>query len=467
MKKILFLLLVQEILLGNPTATIDNNATAYDKVLKDTYLKMKQIAKKHTVKKRVALQYIEINDQKIPFIFEEDKNLPIVSMQLIFKNSGTLSDTKDGLVKLTALLLNEGTQKEGSVGFATKLESRAITLGTHAGKETFVMELGSLKEEFHTAIERMMELLQNPNYSKETLEKIKTQTIGSIKRKESDFDFISSLEMKKMLFPNTPLAKASSGTLESVESITLDDIKKQITTHMGIENAIVVMGGDINRFEAERLAKKVLLLLPHVASKKLASMKPVGREQVKEKIVKSEQAYVYFGAPLEVAFDSNESHLSRVASFILGSSGFGSRLMEEIRVKKGLAYSAYSRFNINKTHSYFSGYLQTKVETGQEAVESVKEVVKTFIEKGVTQEELTSAQQFLLGSEPLRNETLSQRLNRAFHEFYNEKPLGSANEELKKIEAIKLDELNAFIAKHSEIAQLSFSVVTGEVKKDK
>ena len=468
MKKILFFLVVQEILCGNPSPIVENNITAYDKVLKDTFSKMKQIAnKKQSIKKRVALQYIEINSTKVPFIFEEDKNLPIVSMQLIFQNSGTLSDTKDGLVQLTASLLNEGTKKEGSVGFATQLENRAITLSTHAGKETFVMELGALKEEFPTAVERMVELLSDPNYSDETLEKIKTQTIGSIKRRESDFDYISSLEMKKMLFPNTPLAKPSSGTVESVGSIKLEDIEKQITTHIGLENAIVVMGGDLNTLEAKRLAEEVLKVLPMVSSEKLTTMTPIGKEQIKEMLVKSEQAYVYFGAPLDIAYDSNESHLSRVASFILGSSGFGSRLMEEIRVKKGLAYSAYSRFNINKTHAYFSGYLQTKVETGDEAVASVKEVVNDFIAKGVTQEELTSAQQFLLGSEPLRNETLSQRLNRAFHEFYNEKSLGSANEELTKIEHITLEELNAFIAKHSEIAKLSFSVVTGEAKKDK
>lgn len=408
------------------------------------------------------LSQLKINNAEVPFIFEEDKNLPIVSMQLIFKNSGSLSDSKDGLVNLTASLLNEGTKKEGSSGFATKLENRAIGLSSHAGKETFVMELGSLKEEFGYAIERMSELLQDPNYSKETLEKIKTQTIGNIKRKESDFDYISSLALKKMLFPNTPLAKPSMGTVESVESITLADIEKQVKTHLGLQNAIVVMGGDIAEDEAKKLAMAILKLLPTVSVKPLETMKPIAKKQTKETIVKSQQAYVYFGAPLNVPYDSNESHLSRVSSFILGSSGFGSRLMEEIRVKKGLAYSAYSRFIRNRTHAYFSGYLQTKTESGDESVESVKEVVQTFIDKGVTQEELTSAQQFLLGSEPLRNETLSQRLNRAFHEFYNEKPLGSSKEELNKIEAIKLDELNAFIKKHSEIAELSFSVVTGE-----
>ena len=407
------------------------------------------------------LSNIEINGTKVPFIFEEDKNLPIVSMQLIFQNAGSLADSKDGLVKMTASLLNEGTKKDGSTGFATKLDNHAISLSTHAGKETFVIEIGSLKEQFKEAIERLKELLQDPNYSKETLEKIKTQTIGTLKRKESDFDYISSLEMKKMLFPNTPLAKPSLGTLQSVKSISLEDIEAQIKNYLGVNNAIVVMGGDLNQTEAKKLATSVLSLLPKVEVKPLETMKPVSKEQTKKKIVQSEQAYVYFGAPLDVPYDSKERYLSKVASFILGSSGFGSRMMEEIRVKKGLAYSAYSRFNINKTHSYFSGYLQTKVESGDESVASVKEVVKTFLDKGITQEELSSAQQFLLGSEPLRNETLSQRLNRAFHEYYNNQPLGHTKEELKKIESMKLNELNNFIKKHKEIINLSFSVVTG------
>lgn len=414
-----------------------------------------------------TLSSLTINNTKVPLIFEEDKNLPIISMQLIFKNSGSLTDKKDGLVKLTAKLLNEGTLKDGSTGFATKLESRAISLGTHAGAETFVIELSSLKSEFSYGVKLLKELLQDPNYKKETLEKIKTQTIGSLKRKESDFDYISSLQMKGMLFPNTPLAKASSGTVKSVESIKLDDIKEHVLTHLGLENAIVVMGGDISEKESQNLLKEVLTLLPHVKSIEIPTMHALAQQKVKETIEKSEQAYVYFGAPFDVAYDSKERYLAQVASFILGSSGFGSRLMEEIRVKKGLVYSVYSQFSINKTHSYFSGYLQTKIESGDEAVKSVKDVVQLFLDKGVTQEELHSAQQFIVGSEPLRNETLSQRLNRVFQEYYTNRPLGASVENLKKIEAMTLDELNRFIKKHQEIAKISFSVVTGEYKKER
>jgi len=179
------------------------------------------------------LEPIKIDKNEVPFIFEEDKNLPIVSMQLIFENSGSLTDSKDGLAKLASKLLNQGTKKEGSVGFATKLESRAITLSAHVGAETFVIELSALKSEFPYGIELFGDLLSDPNYTEETLKKIKTKTIGELKRKESDFDYISSLTMKKMLFPDTPLAKAPLGTIKSVESIAMSDIQKHIAEHLG------------------------------------------------------------------------------------------------------------------------------------------------------------------------------------------------------------------------------------------
>ncbi len=408
------------------------------------------------------LEAIKIDKTTIPFIFEEDRHLPIISMQLVFKNSGFLTDSKDGLVKLTTKLLNEGTKRDGSVGFATKLENRAINLSAQTGAETFVIELSSLKSEFNNGVELLKELLKDPNYTDETLKKIKIQTLGELKRKESDFDYISALNMKGMLFPDTKLAKPSLGTVDSIKGINLSDIKEYISSHIALGNAIVVMGGDINNSEASKLAIGILKELPNSKSKPLPTLKAIGKNQIKEIKVESKQAYIYFGSPLDVPYNSKERYLSKVASFILGSSGFGSRLMEEIRVKKGLAYSAYSRFAINRTYSYFWGYLQTKVASKDEAVKSVKEVISKFLEKGVTKEELESAKEFLLGSEPLRNETLSQRLHRAFQEFYQDRPLGSTLKDLEKIQNIKLDELNSFIKKHSEIDKISFSVVTNK-----
>jgi len=138
--------------------------------------------------------------------------------------------------------------------------------------------------------------------------------------------------------------------------------------------------------------------------------------------------------------------------------------MEEIRVKRGLAYSSYSRTSIGKSHSSFTGHLQTKNENLDDAKKIVKEEIARFVSNGATAEELAQAKRFLLGSEPLRNETLSQRLSRAFFEYYGGFELGHSKKQLEKIEKLSLDELNAFIKKHDEITKLSFSVVTKRAK---
>ena len=165
--------------------------------------------------------------------------------------------------------------------------------------------------------------------------------------------------------------------------------------------------------------------------------------------------------------DDEDYYKARVATFILGTGGFGSRLMEEIRVKRGLAYSAYARVSVTKASSYMSGYLQTKLESMEEAKKTVEKVIAKFVKKGVTQEELDQTKKFILGSEPLRVETMSQRLSRTFMEYYKGQKLGHSEKELEKIETLKLKDLNTFIKEHKEILELSFAIVTAKSKETK
>ena len=138
--------------------------------------------------------------------------------------------------------------------------------------------------------------------------------------------------------------------------------------------------------------------------------------------------------------------------------------MEEIRVKKGLAYSAYARVNVTKSSSYLSGYLQTKLESLDDAKSTVKDVFSNFVKDGVTKDELEQTKKFLLGSEPLRVETMSQRLSRTFQEYYRGFELGHSANELELIKNLELKDLNKFIKEHDEILDMSFSIVTAKGK---
>jgi len=404
---------------------------------------------------------VDINNTKVPLIYEKDDRLPIVSMQVVFQNGGSVfNDKYPGLSRTVAKVYGEGTKALGSAAFAKKLDAKAIHISTHTGSETFVFELSCLKEHLDEGIEALRALLNDPNLTEAALEQVKTVTLGEIERKSTDLDYVAGKTLKSLLFKNTVLAQPPMGTKESISALSLDDIKAFIDERIVTSRAIGVIGGDISAEEADEKLRAVLDGLKKGEMSKLPfyAVNPKIEEEIVRK--KTEQAYVYFGSPFDMRVGDEEYYKARVAIFILGSSGFGSRLMEEIRVKKGLAYSAYGRVHVNRSHSYFSGYLQTKLESQDEARKSVNDVVKTFVEQGVTQEELDHAKKFLLGSEPLRVETLSQRLNRTFLDYYKGAPLNNAQLELEKIEALELADLNAFIAQHKEILNLSYAIVT-------
>lgn len=410
-----------------------------------------------------VLDKITVNGVEVPLIFEEERLLPIASMQVVFRYSGSLADgSKPGLAKFSARMMNEGTKSLGSTGFAKQLEERAISLSAHAGTETFVFELSSLKEEFKRGVELFQVLLKEPNLTPESFKKVQATTIGSLMRKESDYDYQASLLLKKVLFEGTPLANPAEGSVKDIESLSLDDVKRFLSEHLVLRRAIVVIGGSLNIDEAKRLAKEALKPLSAGKSDPLPYFEAKMDAKTVTESRDTKQAYIYFGSPFKLRVDDPQSYKAKVAAFILGSSGFGSRLMEEIRVKRGLAYSAYGRIVLNRSSSYFSGYLQTKLKSQDEAKKIVSEVIEEFVKRGVTEKELEDAKMFLLGSEPLRNETLSQRLGRAFSEYYRGLGLGYYKRELKLIEALKVEDINSFIKEHPEILNLSFAIVTNE-----
>ena len=410
-----------------------------------------------------VLDKVTIEGVDVPLIFEKETLLPIASMQVVFRYSGSLADGEHpGLARFAAKMMNEGTRTLGATGFAKALEERAISLSAHAGTETFVFELGSLKEVFDDGVVLFGQLLKEPNLTERSFKKVRTTTIGTLMRKESDYDYQASLLLKKSLFEGTPLARPADGTVEDIEALKLEDVKTFLKRHLALKRAIVVIGGDMSLEEAKRYGKNALSVLPAGEREKLPYFEASDKAKTVRENRETEQAYIYFGSPYRLKVNDPDAYKARVAAFILGSSGFGSRLMEEVRVKRGLAYSAYGRIVLNKSSSYFSGYLQTKLESQEEARKVVEAVIADFVAEGATQQELDDAKKFLLGSEPLRNETLSQRLGRAFNEYYKELGLGYSKKQLELIEALTLDDLNAFIKAHPEILKLTFAIITNE-----
>ena len=403
--------------------------------------------------KKIDLKYKNLN---IPLLYEFDNSMPVVNFKLIFKASGSVANGKfPGLANLVAKMLNEGTSKLGVSEFANLLELKAVNLSVFSGFETFGFEINTLKENFDYGLNLLISLLKDPNFTQKTLDKIKTLIKGEIASNNTDFDYLSRTELNRLLYENTSLEYPQIGTLESIDKIGLNEVKEFFNA-LFLENLFIVLAGDIK----ENIDLNELLNCFKNGNKNnIAFIKTSNKQKLSFVKKQVEQAYIYFGAPYDVKKD--EIFKANVAIFIFGSSGFGSRLMEEIRVKRGLAYSIYARADFGLSSSKIWGYMQTKNESKDDAIEVIKSEFLKFVKDGVSQDELNSAKNFLLGSVVLQKETMFGRINIKQKEFYMGEEFGEFERTLEKIKALNLDDLNEFIKAHDEILNLSLSVISG------
>ncbi len=407
------------------------------------------------------VSHLTINGVSIPVISEQSNVIPVGHLEVIFLGGGNVfNPPKQPLANVASALLHRGTKELGNVKFAELLESKALDLNISAGQTTLNFTLDFLKEYEDFAYTQLANLMRDPNLTKNALQDVQKKLHAVLMSKSTDFDYQAILLLNKGIFAKTPLAYPALGnTAKEIDSITLADIKRYLDTTLVLENMVIVIGGDL---DIKKSLAKLQQTFMHLPKGKKVDLPQYQIKNAPMKIAKKEtqQAYIYFASPLHITSIKDDGYKAQVAGFILGSSGFGSRLMEEIRVKRGLAYSAYMRPNISRNHTYFMGYMQTALDKQDEAISLTQQIIRDFVTKGVTQTELDSAKQFLLGYKPLQEETLEQRLNARFMNYYNGLPLDYRDEFLQKVKDLDLQTLNDFIRAHGEIATLSFAVIT-------
>lgn len=411
------------------------------------------------MKESENLTKIKVNNVEIPLIYEISNTLPIGDVSIIFYGGGSIYANKVALSSFSADMLDRGTKSEGEIGFANRLESNAISLQVNSDLETISFNLDFLKEKQDEALSALSDLLNDPNLTNEAFNQSKISLKSYILSKDNDFDYIASKNLNKLIYKGTPLEYGQLGEISDIDAISLNDVKDFVKNKLTLENAVILVGGDV---KLETIKPKLIAMLskfPKGEKVKIKRYEPSAKPDEIKTIAPTQQAFIYFASPFKFDNYENDLHKAQVMSFIMGASGFGSRIMEEIRVKRGLAYSAYFYNYINNVTSSTRGYLQTKLENQNEAIKAVKEVIANFIKNGATQSELDDAKAYILGSYVLGNETLSSRLNKKYINFIRGLPLDYDKTLLEKIKNLTLDELNAYIKSHTEVNDLSFSVV--------
>ena len=404
------------------------------------------------------MEHIVVNGVKIPLIAEISNALPLGNISIVFYGGGKVYEPKIGLSAFSADMLNRGSKKRGEIEFADALESNAISLNVANGTQSLTFDLSFLREKKGEAFALLKELLQSPNLTKDAFNQSFVAMKADILANENNFDYIASKNLNALIFKDSPLGNALDS--KSLSDISLGDVKDFVNGALTLQNAVVLVGGalDLEAIKGDLVA--LLESLPKGKKVAIPRILPSSKAQSTTAKKPTQQAYIYFAAPFAFQSYENDLHKMILMSFVMGSSGFGSRVMEEIRVKRGLAYSAYFSLQVNNVTSYASGYLQTSLEHKDEAIKVLRAVVGEFLQNGITEDELKSAKNYIIGSRVLGNETLNQRLNKKFHNFNRSLPLNYDEILVEKIKKTTLSELNAYIKAHSEVGILSFSIVT-------
>lgn len=337
--------------------------------------------------------------------FVENHDLPILDLTVTFA-AGSSFDTaeKSGLAGLTHGMLDLGTEGLSEDDIARELADIGAQLGKNFDADRAGVSLRTLSSvaERTKALDIMEKVLQRPLFPEKVLMREKARLIAALQESETKPDSIAGKAFGKAVFGSHPYGFPSSGEVDSVGNIQRADIEVFFRKHYLAKTAVVAIMGDVTRTEAERIARKLTEHLPKGEEPEQVAPVAMQIKSQEQRIAHpATQSHILIGAPGTARKDPDYFPLY-VGNHILGGGGFVSRLMHEIREKRGLAYSVYSYFMPMKLPGAYQIGLQTKKSQADEALQLVCSTMREFIDGGVTEKELQASKQNIIGGFALR-----------------------------------------------------------------
>jgi zinc protease len=332
-----------------------------------------------------------------------EPSIPFLSLSLHFRGGAALDPVgKEGLAYMVSGLLDEGAGDLDSQAFRTELEDRAIRLSFDAGRDEFTGRLKTLTRHRARAFELLRLALTEPRFDAEPVERIRNQIQADLRRRTEDPEYLAGLTWFATAFAEHPYGRPVEGSVESVAAIATADLGRFVADRLARDNLVVGVAGDVTAAELGPLLDRAFGDLPaHSAPYRLeerAAPADAGTVVLRRHVPQSQ---VLFGQE-GLARDDPDFYAGYVTNHILGGGGFTSRLTEEVREKRGLAYSVYSYLYPMEFGPLWLGGLGTANAAVGQAVEVVREQLARMAAGEISQAALDDARTYLTGSFPLR-----------------------------------------------------------------
>ncbi len=381
------------------------------------------------------------NGARVYFVATHE--LPMVDIQVVFDAGSARDDGKPGVAMLTADLLGEGAGKLDADAIAERFDALGARFGSDAGRDSASVSLRSLTkpELFQPALETLALILHEPTFPAHALERERNRTLVGLRAEEQDPGAIAGKAFYQALYGDHPYAHPPIGTARSVKELRRADLVNHYRRYYVGRNAVVAIVGDLDRKQAEQVAETLVGQLPGgSAPAPLPPVAPLNSAREVHIAQPTSQTHILMGEPVVTRNDPDYFTLY-VGNHILGGSGLVSRIADEVREKRGLAYSAYSYFIPMRQAGPFELGLQTKNATAKEALSVLRQTLQTYMDKGPTAQELAEAKKNITGGFPLRIDSNSDIVGYlAMIGFYN-LPLDYLDRFNGRIEAVTLAQI--------------------------
>lgn len=396
-------------------------------------------------------------------LYVQTSELPIVDIALTFDAGSARDGNMSGLSVMTHTLLDKGAGTLDSDGIASAFENVGAQFSTGASLDRSSLTLRSLSDEklFNKALETFVTVLSRPTFPEKDFSREKNRLLISLEDQDQRPSQIVEKEFYRSLYQDHPYANSSYGSKESVSGLTLESVKKFYKNYLVSSNAVLAIVGDVTREQAEAIANDIGNSLPK--GEKAAPLLATKKAQEKNQYVDfpSQQSHVRIGQ-LGIERGHPDYYSLYVGNHALGGGGFTSRLVEEVRSKRGLSYSVYSYFIPLQEPGPFVLGLQTRSDQVKEAIEVCYEVLNDYVENGPNEEELKLSKQNIMSGFPLRIDSNKDILGYLSVIGYYDLPLNYLQEFTSQIEKVTLQDIKKAFRKHIDTDSFVTVVVGSE-----
>lgn len=390
----------------------------------------------------VAIQHWQTS-QGTRVYFVQTPSLPMVDIRVAFDAGSARDDAQFGLAALTSAMLDTGAGDWNADQIASRFDAVGAAFSAGVSEDMAWLSLRSLTEKtfFDQAFDTFAAILARPIFNDDDFQREKNRTLAGLKHREESPGALAGIAFSKALYRDHPYAHPEEGMVETVAGFEAEDLKAFYKKHYVSANAIVVIVGDLQKPRAEQLAEKLMAGLP--VGEKPAEIPPVlmpDRASTQRIDFPSSQTHVLAGMPGTHRKDPDYFALY-VGNHILGGGSLVSRLFDEVREKRGLAYSASSQFMPLYREGPFVMSLQTRNDQTDRAIAVMDETLNDFIKNGPTEAELVAAKKNITGGFALRTDNNAKLTDYVSMIGFYRQPLDYLDQFPAKVEAVSVQDV--------------------------